>query len=557
MYSSTTSNSNAAARPDIKQKSPPKSPSPLDTLPVYNVLLLGPAQAGKSTFLESVKLYADPTHVVETTRIGNGNKTCTQDVRCEMVTTNLPIYRLYDLDDDNREVDISTILLEESEKTFKKLLDREEDLDLYKEEVPGSTWAQFRFFDTPGLDDTNGNDVQNVAKIFSSLSNVKVFHMILILSSCRVPLTETQVAAYKTYFDLFTELRGLITVIHTNVPNIDRDPRNMKWKPMLSERSEFFNGVMGGEVPTKKIDCDLTETGPVQICLTQNTIREILEISTVKTPAIMSRTNVRKLPKMTSVDALLHRKCQLKLGPIHKACDALDDKPSQLAIKIEDNERIVKQLEKSISKYDTDELLVLFEKRINEELTFRGWCRDLRGFVRLHEMEFPQQTYTIVQKSELQRSIKKLEESGGENKTYWKLRFKKRSFQSGYYHVVLSTTRRIKYEEDIHQWTLARDRLNEFLLELKNKACTNLNDCSQMNTNDIYFSGKVEELKKGLSIFSQILHYTAEETLPLDLFLELANKGIYRGSDTQSVDALEKHLAEKFENERNRLLPGP
>jgi len=66
------------------------------TLPTYNILLLGPSQAGKSTFLEYVKQYANPSYTIDDKRIGNGNVSHTQDPHVEVVTTDLPIYTLYE-----------------------------------------------------------------------------------------------------------------------------------------------------------------------------------------------------------------------------------------------------------------------------------------------------------------------------------------------------------------------------------------------------------------------------------------------------------------------------
>ncbi|KAF9996476.1 hypothetical protein BGZ65_007935, partial [Modicella reniformis] len=128
---------------------------PSDTPPVYNVLLLGPTQAGKSTFLESVKQYADSSYDINIKRIGNGNMSHTQDVIEDEVMTSLPIYKLYDMNDDGRELDTTQI---KTESAFKKLLARDDDLELRAEELPGSKLVRFRIIDTPGLDDTNGND---------------------------------------------------------------------------------------------------------------------------------------------------------------------------------------------------------------------------------------------------------------------------------------------------------------------------------------------------------------------------------------------------------------
>jgi len=82
--------------------------------------------------------------------------------------------------------------LKEANATLKKLLVCDENLELRPNKVPGSTTVQFSVFDTPGLDDTNGDDIKDIARTFSALTKTKEFHLILIMDSHAVPLLPTQ-----------------------------------------------------------------------------------------------------------------------------------------------------------------------------------------------------------------------------------------------------------------------------------------------------------------------------------------------------------------------------
>jgi len=95
------------------------------TVPTYNILLLGPVQTGKSAFLECCKQYADPSYAIEKS-IGHGNQSHTKDVHVEVITTSLPIHKLYDLDD-NRQVDATRL---RDERSLKAFLARDDNLDL-------------------------------------------------------------------------------------------------------------------------------------------------------------------------------------------------------------------------------------------------------------------------------------------------------------------------------------------------------------------------------------------------------------------------------------------
>lgn len=512
---------------------------------MYNILLLGPTQAGKSTFIESVKLYADPSYVVDTGRIGSGNESCTSNVHVEVVTTSLPIYRLYDLDDDNREFDTSRI---KDEKAFKKFLAREDALELLADEEPDATKVQFRIFDTPGLDDTKGNDIQNIAKVLSALSGLNELHLVLIMDSHHVPLVQSQKAAFSTYFDLFQRLKDLMTIVHTHVPNQHRFPgTNSKIDRKLKERSEFFNGIAGREVPSKRIDCDLDEEGLVHVCLTRNAIREILEIALIKTPVTVRTTHVHKLPTMIAVDDLVHGRYNVRLDSVVKARDSRSklSEAAQLLLKIEATKREVEKRTQLLRQHDTDEPILLFEQRFGEEITFIGWFQDLFGRANeVHTMEYSHPEFTIHSVNARQQSIDTLHESGGKGNKHWSVQFKRHPFRPGYYHAVLNMTSSTKYQKEIMRWKSELNAWNK-TMDDQIKEHIGLSVVAQQNAGDL--SEDLEQLKSKTCKYEMILDLTGAKTLSVDMFLELANAGVYQGSDVErNANALDAYLAGKF-----------
>ncbi|KAG0240871.1 hypothetical protein BGX31_001580, partial [Mortierella sp. GBA43] len=86
----------------IKITGPPPNSHPTSSvttqaaIKVCNILLLGPTQSGKSTFLEHVRQYANPSHKIDETYIGYGNKSHTKEPRVEIIETTLPEYKLYE-----------------------------------------------------------------------------------------------------------------------------------------------------------------------------------------------------------------------------------------------------------------------------------------------------------------------------------------------------------------------------------------------------------------------------------------------------------------------------
>ncbi|KAG0205924.1 hypothetical protein BGX31_002866, partial [Mortierella sp. GBA43] len=109
---------------------PPLKPHPTSSvttqaaIKVCNILLLGPTQSGKSTFLEYVRQYADPSHKIDETYIGYGNNSHTTEPRVGIIETTLPEYKLYE---DGMEYKYSNI---KDLKAIKKFLARDDDLEL-------------------------------------------------------------------------------------------------------------------------------------------------------------------------------------------------------------------------------------------------------------------------------------------------------------------------------------------------------------------------------------------------------------------------------------------
>jgi len=520
--------------------SPPNAPSGM--LPVYNVLLLGPTQSGKSTFLENVKQYSNPWYKINTTRIGIGNVSHTQTGCVEDVITTLPIYKVYD--ENGLEFDSRSI---KDEWSFKRFLNRDDDLELRPVELPGSPKVRFRIFDTPGLNDTNGNDIENIASTFSTLSEVGHLNLIIITDSHHVPLNPSQQDAFKTYFNLFKDLKGLITVVHTHSPNKFRVPgMNIMHDRKLKGRSEFFNQIMGREVPTKRIDCDPNETGPANLCMTRNAIREILEMAKVKAPVTINTTHVYKTPFMVHVDRSVRDAYRAKLNESLKKCRSTTQK---LSVEIEEVEEEIKDKNKDIDEHDTDEMLPLFEKRFDEEVGFFSWWADLAGRAdKLHTMELPDQEYTIDEINVAKKAIHILDETGGCGHKSWNVKFKRDQYSTGYYHAVLKMKKSTRYQKDIEGWRSEVECLKEEL-KLKKQGLATLESQEAIGSSG-NSSNEFVKLMNLIAKSRMIIGIAADETLPLELFMDLAKARVYRqddngGSTREHHRILEQH-AEKM-----------
>ncbi|KAF9356777.1 hypothetical protein BGX34_009763 [Mortierella sp. NVP85] len=508
-------------------------------------------------------------------RIGSGNVSHTRAANDEVITTTLPIYKLFEYGD--HEFDTRSI---KDEKSFRRFLNRDDDLELRPVEVPGSPKVRFRIFDTPGLNDTNDNDIQNIASTFSALSEVDHLNLIIIMDSHHVPLTSSQKDAFKAYFDLFEDLKGLIVIVHTHSNNQYRIPGlNTRFDRKLKERSEFFNQIIGREVPTKRIDCDIDETGPANLCMTRNAIREILEMAKVKAAVTLNTTRVCKTRTMISVDKCAHTtfKTRLRENVAHLAkCQIEHQKrilesqkltvetqklivESQcLTTEIDSLEREIKRMKEEIAEHDTDELLPLFESRFDEQVDFFGWFYDLAGrSSHEHTVRFPEQEFTIDEIDVAQQKVEVLEQTGGRGDKAWSVKFKRHRFRTGYYHAVLKMKKSTKHKVEIGKWKAEleereteKGRLKKDL-EDKKQELDVLKAQGTIVSSDLSLNS-VEELKDLIETFRKILDITAAKTLPLKLFMELAEAGVYQGGYlVRDAEILGNFLRKRFENYNN------
>ncbi|KAG0229035.1 hypothetical protein BGX31_006349 [Mortierella sp. GBA43] len=515
--------------------------------PTYNIILFGPTQAGKSTFLEGVKKYANPSYVLNRDRVGLGNKSKTTEIFEEVVETTLPVYKLYDKDNDNREIDVYSI---KDEKALKKLFVRDDDeLDLKLEEVPGSKTVRFRFIDTPGLDDTDGNDVKHFAKIISGLTQAQEFHLVILMDSHHVPFVQSQKDALGTYFHVLEELKSMVLIVHTHVPNLHhRVGSNQRFDTKLSERAKYFCDVIGRQVPTKRIDCDLDEIELAQIYLTRNMIREILQTAVNQAPVSVRKTHIPKFPVMATVDTIVHQRCQVKIDSINKTCDTLreinaaNQKLNQLNPKIEQCRKDIRLRNDRIREHDTRDKIQLFHQNFNRSAN--GWHDVFGGANGLHRMEFHRQEHTIEHVDVGKGGIEWANQEGGVGQQWWKVTFKRKPFERGRYDVTLYTFKRTKHKNDIAQWTAEKNGMNKTLDEMSGER-DKLLVTSRQNPGT---KESVEQLTSKAEKYRNLANHTCAKTITMDMFQELAHANVYQRSDdvNRNADKLLEYLERKF-----------
>ncbi|KAF9311646.1 hypothetical protein BG003_007174 [Podila horticola] len=353
--------------PLIQQKINTDSMEQHGDMPIYNVLLIGQSQSGKSTLLEAIKQYANTEYKADLTRIGGGNIAHTSEPRIEEVVTCLPSYKIFETNHFGRqEIDLERFIEEKKFDDFKALLKRRKGLEVTAE--GSASFSRFRIIDTPGLDDSQGRDVEILGRIFSTLSSLGHLHLVVITDSHTAILAPGYQAALQTYSTLFSTMHGLMTFVMTNIPNKQRHPDRQKSSGLydkLEKRAEIISGIMGRRFPSFKIDCDLQEKRPFHIYLMRNVIRDILSTATIKTPVAL-KMQVRKTPRMKQADEIVYRNYADFFAGLQLNFEVLDS-ADRLRLEIIQKESEIAIKEDELQAIDTDELLHLYEVRFAQD----------------------------------------------------------------------------------------------------------------------------------------------------------------------------------------------
>ncbi|KAF9140581.1 hypothetical protein BGX30_006275 [Mortierella sp. GBA39] len=569
-----------------------------DDMPIYNVLLIGQSQSGKSTLLEAIKQYADTTYIADRSRIGSGNISLTSEPRIEEVVTCLPAYRIYETNHHGRqEIDVEHHFEGKMLGAFKALLSRQEGLELTAERT--TPFSRFRIIDTPGLDDSQGRDIENLGRIFSTLSSLGQLHLVIITDSHDTVLAPGYQAALRTYSTLFSTMHGLMTFVMTKIPNKQRHPgkkNNAELNNKLEERTRIISGIMGRRFPSFKIDCNLQEKRPFHICLTRNIIRDILSTATIKTPVALTM-QVQKTPPMRAVDQTVYTIYAAYFSSLEKACATLDS-ADRLRLEIIQTEAKIATKEEDLQAIDTNELLHLYEVRFDQDwehfyiikrtllqystfdysigagnskypaveiLTKHGEDeKEVDGddeteadeeLVEAMEEQGEEEDGSMIDDVRVMHSgVDILEESEvndseAKDKKCWRVLFQRKSYQKGYYHAILSIKSCNKHRKDID---ILKREIHELKEELEKLRRDRTRRLTELELQGIDITTAVdpkayESLRRRLSIFGKMMKATKGKFLGLEVFVELALSGVYHGgSINASSEALERFWAAKL-----------
>ena len=167
------------------------------------VLVVGETQHGKSTLIRQIGRYAGATDL--DIKIGRGSKSCTTAVGQHAFSIPLQRYQLVDID--------QKPITEQKFTDLCKLTTRQA---MAKAEAPeGGRSTLFEFIDTPGLDDSDENDLDIMAGIISRLTELRHLNGIIYVRSIDTPFSNSFSKFFSYIQQSLQSISAGIVIAHT------------------------------------------------------------------------------------------------------------------------------------------------------------------------------------------------------------------------------------------------------------------------------------------------------------------------------------------------------
>ncbi|KAG0350275.1 hypothetical protein BG005_010196, partial [Podila minutissima] len=295
-----------------------------------SVLMFGKTQAGKSSFIEFVKSYADPQYKIDNSRIGTGFRSKTEMPVEFVIKSNLPFYEVFDSSD--TKIDIGTLSYKyvDPEDYMDALNDRKATLRPVPHN-PGSLqcFVEITLLDTPGIEDTNGRDVEHAPKIIEVMARMKSFNLIIVIINCEDTPSVSHQLAFNYYSKVIQTFQGHhsnIVFLYTHADYEKCHHSNTEHLSAMELRHKAFSQLFRCQGSYSRDDVskatielypmyniDLKERQrPITQCMRLTTLREIFSQVVSMPPVILdtSPSNLQRIEGIPHPDKLnkMHRK---------------------------------------------------------------------------------------------------------------------------------------------------------------------------------------------------------------------------------------------------------
>ncbi|KAG0014368.1 hypothetical protein BGZ82_001786, partial [Podila clonocystis] len=285
-----------------------------------SVLVLGKTQAGKSTFIEFVKNYANQQYTIDESLLGTRFKSKTRMPMQFVVKTELRAYEVFDAN--GTRIDIGSLgdQYQDLDDYFDALNDRKTTLKSVSHDHDSSPLprdVEITFLDTPGVEDTNGRDVEHAKRVIDAMTQLQSFNLIIIVINCEETPSKAHQLAFRYYSKVVHSFQGHhsnIVFLYTHVEYEKCHHGNADYLSTMELRHKAFSQLFRCEgsynhedvskaavetYPMYNIDFDKRQR-PIKQCMRLMTLRAILT-HIVNSPAVALDTSASNLQQIHAI----------------------------------------------------------------------------------------------------------------------------------------------------------------------------------------------------------------------------------------------------------------
>jgi hypothetical protein len=268
-------------------------PPAYDEVSAINVIITGECQQGKSTLIQQLSQYAGVSDL--SIGIGDGNKAYTMEIGTYNLAIKLRTFKL--MDDAGQEIE---------KKDYSELVALEED-QVKVVEVTGvdSPTVRFRFIDTPGLNDTQGDDYSIMSRILGRAADLGHINALVYVRSAENHFG----SSFKSFFRYIQQsmpniCSGLI-VVHSCF-TVDRVEEFLEEDQKLEDiRRQAFQAATQLELEHFFMDNSPDPTSPFAVVQSLNEIHRFLQHLSSQKPLPVKNVKLLKTEIMRHKDVIV------------------------------------------------------------------------------------------------------------------------------------------------------------------------------------------------------------------------------------------------------------
>lgn len=268
-----------------------------------NVLIVGETQQGKSTLIKQLSKYAGTPDL--DIGIGNGNESCTKRVGVYPVSAELKQFQLVDHE--------GQVISDLSYVEYCDLTPRKAKVvpidELQNQRV------NFTLIDTPGLSDSNNDDMDVMAGIIGRLGEMDHINAVIYVRGINSPFGQS----FKDFFSYFQRsipsLSNGLMIVHSNFTTFKVEEFLQDDQNFAKLRQDAFKATTGLELPHFFMDNDPSSRSPFAVKQSLNESYRLLSQIASQKPSPVGPLKLLKTPKMVDLDAhVLNTLNDLKMG---------------------------------------------------------------------------------------------------------------------------------------------------------------------------------------------------------------------------------------------------